>query len=78
MLGYMYVYMQGCDSIAAHQQYFILHDCYLLYQFPLRVERTEKICVSSVIGYVSWDQDRVRVGFTRCWLDKDLNIFGFV
>ena len=30
-----------------------------------RVERTEKICVGSGIGYVSCDQDRVRVGFIR-------------
>ena len=41
----------------------------------LGVEQTEKICVKSGIGYISWDQDRV--GFTRCWMDRVLNIFSF-
>ena len=42
------------------------------------VERTEKICVRSGFGYVSWDQDRVKVGFIRHGLDKVCNVFGFV
>ena len=42
------------------------------------VERTEKICVGSGIGYISCDQDRVRVGFIRRGLEKVLNAFSFV
>ena len=38
--------------------------------FDIEVERAEKIPVGSGIGYVSWNQDRVRVGFTRCGLAK--------
>ena len=34
------------------------------------VERTEKICVGSGIGYVSLDQDWLRVRFTRCELEN--------
>ena len=44
----------------------------------LGVERREKVCVGSGIGYVSWDQDQVWVGFIQCGLDKVLNIFSFV
>ena len=40
----------------------------------LGVERAEKICVGSGIGYVSWNQDRVWVGFTQCRLTKLFNI----
>ena len=43
------------------------------------VERTEKICVGSgIVGYISQDQDRLRVRFTRCGLEKLFNIFSFV
>ena len=41
----------------------------------LGVERTAKTCVGSGIGYSNWNQDRVRVGFTRCGLDKFSSIF---
>ena len=44
----------------------------------LGVERAEKICVGSGIGYVSWNQKRVRVRFNRCGLAKLLNIFRLV
>ena len=42
------------------------------------MERTEKICVGSDIGYVSCDQDRVRIGFIGRGLEKILNAFSFV
>ena len=46
-----------------------------LQRLLLGMERTEKICVESDFGYINGDQDRVRVRFTWCGLDKVLNIF---
>ena len=49
-----------------------------IYGSLLGVERAEKICVGSGIGYISCDQDRVRVGFIRRGLEKVLNVVSFV
>ena len=43
--------------------------------FRLGMEQTDKICVGSGIGYVSYDQDRVPVEFIRRGLEKNPQCF---
>ena len=58
---------------------YFVNICFCATVLWLGVERTEKICVGSGIGYIGQNQDQARVGcMIRCGLDILLNIFSFI